>query len=314
MKPRWLGAALVALAAGLAANSVFGPLLTEVISYHYDTTMTNQGIGLDAVALGLAVPIALVAAVLVLRGHRAGPVLAFAPASFAAYMLPQYVVGPDYVGLPGNNERAIPFHIVLFVVAVAVLVGAWSAIGSARLDPASSRSDRRRALVLVGLAAFTGLGRWLPGMIDALGENPSNEEYLANPTAYWLVGFLDLGLVVPAAVVTAVALLRRATWARKAAYGVIGWFSLVPVSIAAMAITMQVNDDPLASTANTIVMTVAALVFLPLAAILYLPLFKPGSPAADRGDSATGREAAGRKATGREVSGAHGNGVLTGHR
>ncbi len=41
--------------------------------------------------------------------------LAFAPATFAAYMMPQYVIGPDYLGLPGNNERAALFHPAIFV-------------------------------------------------------------------------------------------------------------------------------------------------------------------------------------------------------
>jgi hypothetical protein len=134
--------------------------------------------------------------------------------------------------------------------------------------------------VLVGLAAFTALGRWLPGIVDALRDEPSNAEYLDNPTAFWLIATLDLGLVVPAALAAAVGLWRQARWARRAAYAMIGWFSLVPASVAAMAVTMQVNDDPLASTANTVTMVVAALVFTPLAALLYLPLFRhePAAP------------------------------------
>jgi hypothetical protein len=54
---RWLGWALIALGAGLAANSLLGPLVTETIDFHYSTAMTNQSIGLDAVALFGAVPL-----------------------------------------------------------------------------------------------------------------------------------------------------------------------------------------------------------------------------------------------------------------
>jgi hypothetical protein len=270
---RWIGWLLVALAAGLAANSLLGPLVVGAIEYHYATAMTNQGIGLDAVALFGAVPVALGAGVLVLRGHCAGLVLAFAPATFAAYMMPQYVIGPDYLGLPGNNQRFIPFHIGVFVLAVAIVLGAWHSIGAAVLPPDSPVSDRRRRWVLIGLAAFIAVGRWLPAMIDAVRDTPTDTAYLDNPTAFWTVGFLDLGMVVPAAIATTVALRRGAAWGRKAAYAVIGWFSLVPASVAAMAITMQINDDPLATTSNTVTMTVAALVFLPVAVLLYRPLF-----------------------------------------
>jgi hypothetical protein len=77
-----------------------GPLVSETIRYHYSDSLLNQEIGLDAVALLGAAPVAEVAGLLVLRGHRAAPVLTFIPATFAAYMVPQYVVGPDYLGLP----------------------------------------------------------------------------------------------------------------------------------------------------------------------------------------------------------------------
>jgi hypothetical protein len=47
----WLAYGLFALAGGLVANSLFGPLVSETIRYHYSDSLLNQGIGLDAVAL-----------------------------------------------------------------------------------------------------------------------------------------------------------------------------------------------------------------------------------------------------------------------
>lgn len=58
--PRLLGAALLALAAGLAANSLAGPLWLDVIDYRYGRSMTSQGIGLDAAVLVLVVPMSVV--------------------------------------------------------------------------------------------------------------------------------------------------------------------------------------------------------------------------------------------------------------
>jgi hypothetical protein len=269
---RALSWSLVALAGALAANSVLGPLVTDTIRYRYGRAMINQAIGLDAVALVFAAPLAIVAALLVRRSHRAGPVLALAPSTFAIYMMPQYVIGPDYLGLSGNNERAIPFHIATMVLALAVAIMAWRAVGDEVLPPDSKHSDLIRSWVLAGLALFVAVGRWLPGMVDALGDSPSST-YRDNPTAFWLVGLLDLGLVVPAAVTAAIALGRNMRWARKASYAVIAWFSLVPVSIASMAVTMQIDDDPLASNANTVVMTVVGVVFTAAALVLIRPLF-----------------------------------------
>lgn len=77
---RWLASGLLALSAGLVTNALLGPLFTGTIRYPYTESLINQGIAVDAVAPFAAAPIAILAAVLILRGHRAGPVLALIPA------------------------------------------------------------------------------------------------------------------------------------------------------------------------------------------------------------------------------------------
>jgi hypothetical protein len=91
---------------------------------------------------------------------------------------------------------------------------------------------------------------------------------------YWLIVVLDLGAVVPATVATAAGLLAGAAWAQKALYAVIGWFALVPPSVAAMALAMVANDDLHASLPQATTFTVAALVFLAVVWWVYAPLFR----------------------------------------
>ena len=268
----WLAYGLVGLAAGLVVNALLGPLFTETIRYHYSDSLINQGIAVDAVALAAAA-IGLVAALLVLRGHRAGPILAFIPATFTAYMAPQYIVGPDYVGLPGNNEQFFLLHLGLLVVAVALILAAWASVDRDWLGSVPRVSNRRRSWAMLGVAAFIALGRWLSAVLDLMSGQPSNPDYLENPTAYLLLGILDLGLVVPAAVTAAIGLRIGARWARTASYAVIGWFTLVPASVAAMSITMQINDDPNASNGATVLFIVAGIVFSAGALALYRSLF-----------------------------------------
>jgi hypothetical protein len=105
-QPDTVAIGVIALGVLLALNSLLGPLAFDVIEYRYGPSMINQAIGLDAVALAVATPLAVAAGILIRRGHRAGPVLAMAPALFAAYMMPQYLIGPDYLNLPGNNETS----------------------------------------------------------------------------------------------------------------------------------------------------------------------------------------------------------------
>lgn len=269
---RGLASALLLLAALLATNALLGPLLGDVIEYRFSESLVNQGIGLDFVALVGAVPLAVVAALRIWRGGHSGLVIAFIPSTFAAYMAPQYVVGPDYLGLPGNNERFFLLHVGLLVLGSGIILAAWNAIDLGRLRPATERSDRRRSVVLFGVAAFVLLGRWLPALSDLMSGSPSNPEFLENPTSYLLIGILDLGLIVPASLAAAIALLRRVRWARKAAAAVIGWFALVPASIAAMTIVMWLRDDPNLDTSTLAVFVVAGVVFTAGAAILYRPM------------------------------------------
>ena len=275
-RARWLAGGLIALAIGLVTNAILGPLSLGAIEYQFSETLTNQGIGLDVIALAGAAPIAAAAAGLILRGHRAGPVLAFIPATFSAYMAPQYAIGPDYLGMPGNNEQFFLFHLARFVLGVVLVFAAWQQVDRSRL-PSSARADRLRSWVMFGVVAFISL-RWIPGMIELTAGDPTLVDYVVGPTSYVLIGFLDLGMVVPAALAAGVALWLGAGWARTAAYGVIGWFALVPAAVAGMAIAMWVNDDPNATGSQAILMTVFAVVFTIGAALLYRPLF--GSPTA----------------------------------
>jgi len=285
----WLAYALFGLAGGLLANTVLGPLFTGLITYHYSESLINQAIAVDAVALAGAF-IAVVAGFLMIRGHRAGPVLALIPGTFTAYMSLQYVIGPDYLGLPGNNEQFFLLHLGLFVLALGVIRAAWAAVGRERPAPQSRDSDRRRIWVMLGVAGFIALGRWLPAVLDLMTGQPTSPDFLENPTAYLLIGVLDLGLVVPAAIVAAVGLARGAQSARTAAYAVIGWFALVPASVAAMSITMWLNDDPNADSATMALFVVAAVVFTAGAALLYRPLFAADQDISKDSDDLNGTE------------------------
>ena len=66
--------------------------------------------------LVLVGPVAVLAGLLVLREHRAGPVVALGPAAYALYICPQPIsAGPGRH--PGNAEQFFPLFLVLFVLA-----------------------------------------------------------------------------------------------------------------------------------------------------------------------------------------------------
>jgi hypothetical protein len=195
--------------------------------------------------------------------------LAIGPATYAAYMLVQYVIGPQYLVYP----RSLPLHLGLFVISVVVAVQAWASIDLARLPDLSSRARRRRGVMLCVLAAFV-VSRYVPTLAGSWTEEPLTAEFLEDPSMFWTIAWLDLGLVVPAAVAAALAVFRGVATAQRAAYAVIGWFALVPPSVAAMSAAMSINDDPHASTANLVAFTAAAVVFGAYAITVYRPLLR----------------------------------------
>jgi hypothetical protein len=203
---RRLATGLVALGLALAANSLLGPLVAGLVEYPFSETLVNQTIGLEAVSLLLVAPWCAAAAILVLRNHRAGPVLAVPPSAFTVYMFAQYVVGPQYSTYP----PVVPFHLATFVLGGVVLVLAWNRIEVERLPASSRRGERTVAAVLVLLAGFT-VSRYLPAVAGILTGAPIPEEFADDPTMYWSILLLDLGVVVPVTVAAGASLLRGAT-------------------------------------------------------------------------------------------------------
>jgi hypothetical protein len=273
-RDRWAGAGLILLGAGVAASSLLGPLVAGVIRYRVSGDMLNQVIGGDAVSLAIVAPACVAVGVLFLRGHPAAPVLALPPAAYAAYVFSQLILGGEHLRLPGNSEQFFPLHLGIFVLSGAVAILAWGAIDADALPRPSRRTERLAGALMLAVAGLLVLGLHLPGLVDALGEGPASAEYLENPTVFWVVKLMDLGIVVPVALAAGIGLLRGAAWARRPAYAVVGWFVLLGAFVSAMAIVMVARDDPDASVLFVVASPLLVVGFAAVAASLYRPLLR----------------------------------------
>ncbi len=292
---RTMAVLTMALGVGVATASVLGPLVLGVLRYPTSETTLNQVAGGDLAGLAVVAPVALAAAVLLWRGHRAGPVVALAPALWAVYMYAQLIVGQEHLQLPGNSERFFPLLLTLFVLGEAVVVLAWRAIDAEDLSPLPRRLERTSGVVLLALAAFLVVGLHLPSLADALADQPTAVEYTSSPTAFWIVKLMDLGIIVPAAVAVGVGLLRGEAWAHKASYAILGGYTLLGAAVSGMAVVMYVNGDPDASLANVAAFTAFTVAIGWLTARLYRPLFTaPPSEIRDRADTSRVAGAVGR--------------------
>jgi hypothetical protein len=264
----WFAATLLILAAALVLNTVLGPLGVDVLAYPVTETVENQLVGLELVTVVLVAPWCVVAAVLAARGHAAATPLAIGPAGYAAYMFVQYVLGPEH----DTYAPGVLLHLALFTLGLAIAVWAWvRTVASAVAWPARHR--RAHALALGLLAAFV-LSRYVGGLAAALGGGgPVPAEYREEPTFYWSIVLLDLGIVLPATVAAAVAVWRGTRTAAAALYGVVGWFALVPPSVASMGAVMLAREDPYAAAGQVVALTTVAVLFAVYAVVVFRHLF-----------------------------------------
>jgi hypothetical protein len=252
-----------------------GPLVLDVIDYPLSISLHNQLIGLDAFSLVLVAPLCAAAGVLVLRGQPAGAVIALGPATYTAYMFAQYLIGPGYRSYPA----VLVFHLSLFILGGTVAVRAWSGIAADELPPMGQRARRVWSWVLFGLAAFV-VARYLPALVGSVDGAALTDEFRAEPAFFWTIFVMDLGVIVPCAVAAGVSLRQGAPGAIKATYALLGWFALVPPSVAAMAVTMLINEDPNQSAPASILFVLVAVACGVLAVRVYRPLFQTNRLAA----------------------------------
>lgn len=279
---RAFGVGAIVLGLGTALVTLLGPLGLGAIRYHASQGAVNQVLGGDVAGLLLVAPAAVVAGVLALRRNPAGPVLALGPAAYVLYTETQLALGGDFVRYAGNSERFFLLFLALFVLAGTLLVRAWTSLDAAGLPAFSRRFARFVAGFALVIAAFLVVGLHLPGVVASLRAPPSGSAGPADPAVFWLVKFMDLGVVVPIMVAFALGLLRNRGWAHKAMYAVVGWIALLGTAVAGMAIVMQATGDPEGSMGNVVAFGLFATVGLAVAVAVYRPVLRSGSRPARR--------------------------------
>lgn len=273
------GFALMLFGIGIAVSTILGPLVLGVIEFRVSESAENQLVGGEVVSLFVAAPLAVLAGVLWLRGHRLAPVLAMAPALYAVYTYFQFILGPEYERYPGNNEKAFPLYAALILMGWLLAVRAWSALGDQPLPQLSAALRRGLAVVLIILGIFFAL-TWISSIAEVLGGDLS-DEYLEHPALFWMVRLMDLTFIIPVAVITGVGLLRRVPGAVRLAYAFVGFQTLLIGAVAGMAAVMVIRDDPAASRQLLVVMALLTLVLAALFGLLVRALLDRRQPASD---------------------------------
>lgn len=185
---------------------------------------------------------AVAAGMVWLRESHLAPAIAMAPALYAAYTYTTVVLGQEYARCDGNVERFFPLYAGLVAGGLAVGSFAWSRLGEVWLPTTPDRLRRAIAGVFLGTGVLFALA-WSQQIRSVVtGHTPA--DYREGPTLFLVIKLLDLGLVIPLAIVTGGGLLRNHPAALEAASGLIGFLPCLIGSVAGMAVAMDVKDDP----------------------------------------------------------------------
>jgi hypothetical protein len=257
----WITVAVVAVAA----------IASEVIPdlYRDETSWGREAFrGGDLVTLVVALPVLVVALLLVRRGSVRAQAVWIGALFYTLYMYAYAVFGAAF-------NDAFLLHIAAFSLSMFALACALRAIdlGEVAASFAPSRFARAVGIFLVVVGAAQG-GLWL----FVVGRNAVNGALIENiPVAgQHLVFALDLGLLVPMLIVSGVLLARRrpSGFLLGTAMAVMGALTQLNLNVAAI---YQANADVVGAKALPLEGVVLTLTFVAAA----LAMVVAGRPAAD---------------------------------
>ncbi len=186
------------------ATSILGERFTYVTDGVYANNalrVVAEGIGWDALTLCFAAPAMLVAAGFVARGSLRSRLAALGLFGYFAY---QYLMYAMFWAL----GPLFPLFVAIYPLALLGIAWVASTVDLAGLARRVGTGFPRRTLA--GFALVMSLllfAMWVPRISAGLAGDPAGANLLGTPTL--TVQALDLGLVVPLSLATAVLVLRR---------------------------------------------------------------------------------------------------------
>ncbi len=217
-----------------ARGETYDMATTGVYAYNAQRVVA-EGVGWDIVTLLVAVPALLLAVPFVARGSFRGRLFAAGALGYFLYQYLEYSVTWAFGPL---------FMLFVAIYATSLIGIGWIGWSLVTDHPAGSLGERfpRRAWVALNLA-MSGLltVMWLGRIADAMRGDPG---LLLGETTL-TVQALDLGLVVPISILSAVLVFRRSEigYALAGAYGVT--FALMSAAITGMLLSAAVIEGSL---------------------------------------------------------------------
>lgn len=206
----------------------FDYAIDGVYAYNAERVVA-EGVGWDALTLFVAVPALLIAVPFVARGSLRARLLA---AGVLGYLVYQYLMYAVFWAL----GPLFPLFIVLYPLAFTGIVWIVATLDVRTLpERFTERFPRRSIAAFCAVMGLQLVAMWVPRITAGLSGDLAGANLLGTPTL--AVQALDLGIVVPIALATAVLAWQR----RPAGYLLAAVFSVKGVTMSGAIVAMLVS-------------------------------------------------------------------------
>ena len=264
--PIVIGITALVCATALIAISILGPAILDIIHYRTSQSIILQTQGFDITNLILLVPLLIVGGTFViLKKDSSKYFLVLTPImliySGLEYGISQEWVNPAY---SGNSEAFSGLFLTLTIGGLILLLGSLSRFNSK--DAPDFKTKWLRVYVAV-MAAFLLMFAfmWSSQLLQVITTgNTAAGDYIAAPTGWWMVKFMDLGVTIPLGFIALLLLLSKPKRAYPLVLLFFGFFITLGTAVNASGLIEAINKDPTATSGTG----AAGLVIFPVLALL----------------------------------------------
>jgi hypothetical protein len=254
----------IAIASGLmiAYLSIMGPLVLDKIIYRTSLSGIYQIQGQDLANLLLISPLLIIGGILLfLKKKSCRYLLILTPVNVIYYVL-SYVLGmewsnPEYTG---NIEKYTYYFLFLLISAFLILLYTLPSFKEVALVYGKKSTLNVYSAICVIFAILFAL-MWLKDVNEVIATGTALS-YAANPTAFWVIRYFDLGFSIPLLLISTYLLWSRSQSSFPMLMLSYGFFITMVTAVDSMAIVMLANHDPSATIQSL-------LFFIGLSAVVY---------------------------------------------
>lgn len=232
---------LVLLAISIIVGVVLGPLGFGTVQFHMNRSSIVQYQGSEVAMLGVA--FGLLISAWVSRSNRdLAASISLGLALFVIYTMVTVLMSQEYEQFPtGNVEKFFLMYTAITGLAtVAIVLGLNTLLAKMPvLSPGWMTLTKWTIGIQAGLFALM----WI-AQIANVYRNGLTSDLEETRLLFWLVKYLDLGFVIPAAFITIALLHYREPIAGILVLSVTGFITVMLIAIAAMTISSWIQNEP----------------------------------------------------------------------